>query len=130
MNWLKNLAVIAIALVLTNSADAAGKGKKKAKPIKGEVVDVKKDADKESGSLVVKVAAKKKTGGAPTEKTIKVTDATKVLKVTGGKKNKDVPATPSKLSDLQKGTKVVVTVKGDEASEIKFVAKKTKKNKK
>ncbi len=130
MNWLRNLAVLALALVLTNSAEAAGKAKKKVKPVKGTVVEVKKDTDKESGTVVVKIAGKKKTNTPATEKTIKVTTDTKVLKVAGGKKNKDVPPTASKLSELEKGGKVTITAKGDEASEIQFVAAKKKKAKK
>jgi hypothetical protein len=127
MNRLRNLAVLAVALVLTNSAGAAEKGKKKVKPVKGTVVEVTKDQDKDSGSIVVRVAANKKTGVPATDKAVKVTETTKVFLV-GGKKTANTSPVPAKFSDVQKGARVVVTAKGDEASEIKIVAKKKKKN--
>jgi hypothetical protein len=131
MNWLRNLAVLAVALVLTNSADAA-KAKKKLKPVKGTVVEVKKDADKDSGSIVVKIAANKKKNTPESEQTIKVSTATTFEKV--AKKVKGAPAAPAtsvKFGEVQKDDRVVVTLKDQgEASDVKILGKAKAKKKK
>jgi len=127
MNWLRNLVVLALALVLSNPAEAGGKGKKKAKPIKATVVEVKTDA------LVVKTIVGKKQTGTPVEKTFKVTDSTTFEKVQG-KKAKGAPATPptpAKFSDVQKDSTVSITPKGeDEAASVKILTIKKAKKKK
>jgi len=134
MNWLRSLLVLALVLVLTGGADAADKAKKKkkdGKPAKGTVVEVKKDENKESGSLVVKVVVGKKKDGKTEEKTFKVSESTKVEKLQG-KPKKGTPAagTAAKFSEVAKGGNVILTTKGDEVTELKIVAgKKKKKNK-
>src|SRR5262249_39096699 len=134
MNWLRNLAVLAVALVLTNSADAAkAKAKKKLKPVKGTIVEVKKDADKDSGSVVVKIAANKKKNTPESEQTLKVSTATTFEKA-AGKKAKGAPAPPAtsvKFGDVQKDDRVVVTLKDQgEASDVKILGKAKAKKKK
>ena len=131
MNRLRFLTVLAVAVMVVPSAFAANKAKKKDKPVKATVVEVKKDADKESGTLKVMVSANKKKNTPAAEKTFKVTEATKVEKVMKekGKKAKDTPATPAKFSDIPQGAKLQITAKDDEATAIKFSAKKKKKNK-
>ena len=129
MNWLRNLAVLAVALLLTNSADAAAKGKKKAKPIKASVVEIKKDSDKESGSLTVKVGGptKKNPNATATEKTFKITESTKIEKFEGKKAKKGTTGTAAKVGDIAKDGNLVLVAKGEEVSEIKILAGKKKK---
>jgi hypothetical protein len=132
MNWLRTLIVFAVALVLTAPAGAADKAKKKKElTVKGTVVEVKKDTDKDSGSLIVKVIVGKKKDNNTAEKTYKVSETTKVEKVVGkAKKGQPAPeATAAKLGDIQKGDTVALTAKGDDASAIKFTITKKKKNK-
>ncbi len=101
------------------SADAA-KAKKKAKPIKGTVVEVKGE------TLTIRtVPAKKQTGAKPVEKVFKLTSATKVEKVSGKKTEQKV--TPAAVSDLAKNQTVTVSHKGETATVVKISKAKKKK---
>lgn len=134
MRLIRNLSVVALALLLASPVEAAGKGKKKKTqngPTIGVVVDVKKDGDKDAGTVtVVSFASAGKNGLQPGEqRTFKVSEATKFETVSGKKKNRTT--SPGKFADLVRGETVIVTATGDSASEVKIqpVGKKKKKNK-
>jgi hypothetical protein len=139
MRLIRTLSVVVavLALVLTaSSAQAAGKGKgkktKKEHAVHGVVVKVEKDADKDSGTITVKIGAHKAKNGKPEqlgeEKTFKVTDATKFTEVSGKKGARETK--PGKFSEVKDGEKVALEVKGDKAEEVTFHARKHKKAKK
>jgi hypothetical protein len=127
------VAVAALALT-ASSSEAAAKGKKAKKEhaVHGVVVKVEKDADKDSGTITVKIGGKKnKKTGVETpveEKTFKVTDATKFTEVSG--KKGALETKPSTFREVKDGERVVLEVKGDKAEEVKFHDKKAKKAKK
>jgi len=118
-------------LVAAAGSEAAPKAKKKA--VRGTVVDIKKDQDKEAGTLTIKVIAKKKkkdagAAAAPEKeetRTFKVTTDTKVEQIVG--KKKDAKAEPAKFSSIEKDAVVVIKADGETAQEIKIAAKKKKK---
>ena len=123
--------IASLAVLLAgNASEAAPKAKKKG-AVRGTVVEVKKDADKESGTLIIKVIPKKnkKAGAAdaPKEetKTFKVTPETKVEQMVG--KKKDAKPEPSKFSSIEKDAVVSIKADGDTAQEIQIAAKKKKK---
>jgi len=124
------LASLAV-LVAGSTSEAAPKAKKKG-AVRGTVVEVKKDQDKESGTLTIKVLPKKskKDAGAAAPakeetKTFKVTTETKVEQLVG--KKKDAKAEPAKFSNVEKDQVVSIKADGDTAQEIKIAPKKKKK---
>jgi hypothetical protein len=123
--------IASLAVLLAgNAAEAAPKAKKKG-AVRGTVVEVKKDADKESGTLIIKVIPKKNkkapADAAPKEetRTFKVTTETKVEQMVG--KKKDAKPEPSKFSSIEKDAVVSIKADGDTAQEIQIAAKKKKK---
>jgi hypothetical protein len=121
---LRNVMAVALALALFASSAEAGKGKKKkaARGVRGTVVSVAKD------SLTVKVGARKKGNNPGTERTFKLSDATKVEKVSGKRANRQ--ASPATITDVAKGARVVVNANGEQAQGIKIVGKSKGKKKK
>src|SRR5262249_46373034 len=103
MRRFRSLLVVAVALAFAvavqqtaraddKAADKAGKkagkgGKKKGHAVHGTVIAVKKDKDKDEGTITVRVHHRRKKGDAtaskPVEKVFKVTSATKFQKVSG-----------------------------------------------
>jgi len=130
MRLMRFAVAVAVALSLTCAAQAAQKQKakgKKAQTVRGTVVEVKKDEGKAEGTLKVKVQPKKNAATAePVEKTFKISDTTKVVRITGKKGDKQ--ETPATLADIQAGGTVVLKVKGDTAEQVTLQGKK--KNKK
>jgi hypothetical protein len=135
MRVIRSLAFVALALLMASPVEAADKAKKKKKqngPASGVVVEVKKDADKDTGTITIMTFAasdKKSVSIEPgTQRIFKINDATKFETVSG--KKKDLSTTPVKFTDVVKGETVVVTATDDTASVVKIepVAKK-KKNK-
>jgi hypothetical protein len=132
--------VLGLVLVGAWSAEAAqtgGKGKKGKKnaAVHGMVLDIKKDADKDAGSIVVKVrqGKAKSPDSTTTEKTFKVTMATKFVKATRIAKG-DVQKDDAAFKDLQKGAHVTLTLTDPASDEVKNVEivvrkKNAKKNK-
>jgi hypothetical protein len=115
----------ALALLLAVGASAGDKAKgKKAKPVTGVVTEVTKDKD--SGTIKVKVVAKKKGGAEPAEKTYTVTQATKFEKQVGTKKAGDLKTSGAKFGEVKKGDRVAVTAKGDVAQAVKILPAKKK----
>jgi hypothetical protein len=116
------VAVVGLALVAAiPSAQAAEKGKgKKAHGVKGVVAEVKKDGDKDSGTITLHIPEhkNKKTGAVkPAEdKTFKVTDATKFIEVSGKKGEKKEEAVT--FAAVKDGEHVVVKFEGDTAVEV------------
>jgi hypothetical protein len=134
MRLFRLLFALALGLALTASAQAGDKGDKakkakKAKPITGVVTAVQTDDKKETGTITLKVAAKKTKGTAPasTEKTVKVTTATKFVRVSDKKGNQKTVA--ANFAAVAKDAQVTVTLKGDEATEVKILAAKKKATK-
>lgn len=129
------IAALLIALLACCSAEAGdkAKGKKKAKPVAGEVIEVKAEKGKEEGTLVVKTQVKKKKGDAtaakPEEKTFKVSSDTKVVKVVGKKKD-GTPPEAFKFSQIEKGARIRIKANGDKVEEIQVLAAKKKEKKK
>jgi hypothetical protein len=108
-----------LALVSSAGADAGAPGQKKAakkkvekkkveRPVKGTVVEVKKD------EIIVKGAGKKGK-----ERAIKLGGETKFVKAAGKKKT---PSTPIKAEDVAKGATVTVTLKGGSADTVTIAA--------
>jgi hypothetical protein len=134
MRTLRYLLAAALVLVVALNASAApkaGKAKaKKAKPVTGVVVDVQKDADKDTGTLTLKVAPKKKdAAGEAMEKKFTFSEKTKVVKVSG--KKGEQQTTDASIKDVEKAQRLTVTAKGDAIQEIKIlVGKKAKKKNK
>src|SRR5207245_1005722 len=131
MRPVSSLLALGLAFGLVTAADAGPKGgqkgAKKHDGVRGLVVSVKKDGDKDSGSLTVKVHHRKK--GAPEqaaeEKTFKVTPETKFQKVSGPKGARE--KTPATFADVRQGDHVAVRHKGDVATEVNIVARKKDK---
>ena len=120
MRLIRTLFVVAAGLALvaaTPSTQAAEDGKKAKKEhhVKGVVAEIKKDADKDSGTITVKIPEhkNKKTGEVKPaeEKTFQVTDATKWLRVSGKKGALDKD--PITFGQVKEGEHVVLEVKGD-----------------
>jgi hypothetical protein len=124
MRTLRTLAVVAVGLLVvaafSNADDAAKKGKKKAHGVHGVVTEIKKDGDKDSGTITVTVHGKKgKNGAAATEavtKTYKITTETtfetvkhKKSEVKGQKG--EVETTTVKFADLKEKAHVVLVLK-------------------
>ena len=139
MRLIRTLSVVVavLALALTASSvqaaeKAKGKKVKKEHSVHGVVVKVEKDADKDSGTITVKVGGKKnKKTGVETpavEKTFKVTDATKFTEVSG--KKGALATKPATFKEVNDGERVKLEVKGDKAEDVTFHAKKAKKAKK
>ena len=134
MRLLRCFVALAVMLALAIPSFAAPPDKKAKKkknaPFRGTVVEVKAVDGKDEGVIIVKgVSGKKKDAPAadPQEKTFKVTAGTKIE--TRANKKKAIPATPVKLSAIEKGQTIVVVGKDDTADDIKVQAAK-KKNKK
>lgn len=128
MRTLKVLMVLAIAVCLVSSATAADKKKKKGKPVRGSIVSVKQDEGKETGTITVKVAGKKKDAAEAKEMTFTISAATKIENVIG--KPKDGKTSAGKFSDLAAGKRVVITAEGNIAETVKVLGGKKKKKKK
>ena len=135
MRVLHYIVAFALVLALAGGASAAKKGKKGKHPVKGVVESVEKSSGKDAGTITVKVTPRKKKGTAPAgasvEKKIQISEATKIEKVSGKKGQKETKA--ATLSDVQKGSRVRVTLKAgpDQAAEkIEFKSKGKKKAKK
>jgi len=131
MRLFRLLAVAALSLCMALPTLAAGKKKKDGKPVKGTVVEVKKDEGKETGELKVKVPGKK--GAAATDRTFKITEATKIAKITGKVKPKEAATTEGtaiKFGEVAKDASVILSAKGDEATSVKVLDTKKKKKKK
>jgi hypothetical protein len=134
MRSLRTPTALALVLCLAGTAGAvekAGKGAKKGKhPVHGKVVAVQKDDGKDSGTITIQVHHKKKgaAAAAPAEKTFKVSSATK-YQLFQGKKGA-VSQKDAAFADIKKGTHVMIVHKGEEASDVKIIAKgKAKKGK-
>jgi hypothetical protein len=135
MRLVRTLFVVVAGLALVAmvpSAEAAkAKKAKKEHTVKGVVVTIDKDANAAGGTIKLTIPAhtNKKTGVKTDaeDKTFKVTDKTTFLKVAG--KKGAATDTPATFLDVKDGEKVSLKVVGDEVVEVKFHAKKTKKNK-
>lgn len=124
------LATLALGVSVLADDAAQKKQKKKAQNLKGVVVAVEKDADKNAGTITLKVQPKKKEKAAnpnaeAVEKKIKFTADTKFEKVSGTKG--DLQINPGTVADVQKDVTVGVVVKGDTAATVQVFAKKKKK---
>jgi hypothetical protein len=135
MRILRTLVIAALALVIASPAQAADKAKKKKKSsgaLSGIVLDVKKDADKDSGTITIMTFAtssKKVAGVEPgTQRVLKFSETTKFERIAGKKKASSSEA--AKVADVVKGGTVTITADGDTASAVKIkAAQKKKKNK-
>src|SRR4051812_5559501 len=106
MRLLRSAFLFALVLALASADPASaqkGKGKKGRKGFSGKVTEVKKDKDKDTGSLTVQ-----RRKAAP--KTFKVTQETRFQK-RAGKKSSDAAFT-----DVKVGQRVTVHHKGDTAT--------------
>lgn len=127
------LFVILALAVGVSADDGAQKKKKKAQNLKGVVVAVEKDADKNAGTITLKVQPNKKAKAAnpnaeAVEKKIKFTAETKFEKVSGTKG--DLQINLGTVADVQKDVTVAVAVKdgqADTAATVQVFAKKKKK---
>jgi hypothetical protein len=125
------VVVAGVALVAAvPSAQAKAKKEKKEHNVKGVVAMIDKDANKPGGTIKLTIPAhtNKKTNVTTDaqDKTFNVTDKTSFIKVVGKKgETKEEAAT---FLDVKDGEKVTLKVKGDEVVEVKFHAKKAKKN--
>jgi hypothetical protein len=128
MRLVRTLVVVVagLALVAASPAAQAAEKAKKDHKVNGVVEEVKKDADKDTGTITVKIPEhkNKKTGEVkPAEqKTFKVTDATKFVEVSG--KKGDQKEETVTFAALKEGQKATFTVKGDDVVEVKFHVKK------
>jgi flagellar hook assembly protein FlgD len=130
MKILRSLLAIAVVLAVAatvSAADAQKKAAKKGAAVKGAVVSVEKDQDKNTGTVTVTVQPPKKDVNAkPEDKKFKITEATKIEKIVGGN-IKTGEAKAATIADLVKGARVQMTVKDDTVESIKFVEGKKKK---
>jgi hypothetical protein len=105
-------ALVVVLAVPTHAAPPA-KTAKKGAHVHGVVMAVKKDADKDAGTVTIKVHVKKK--GQPAgaqesvEKTFTITDATKFQTVRGKKGDQEVK--PATFAGLHKGEHVLIVTK-------------------
>jgi len=132
MQILRHVLAVAVAVILAATVSAADATKKAAKGKKGAnargtVVSFEKDADKNSGTLVVKVTTGKKPNVTTEEKKFKVTEATKVQTLVG--KPKDNQVKDGSVSDIGKDKLVILMLKDDTVETIKVSDAKKKKNK-
>ncbi|HVS37527.1 MAG TPA: hypothetical protein VMS17_18330 [Gemmataceae bacterium] len=133
MHLARTLSLVVAGLVLVAAAPSAEAAKKAKKEhaVKGVIASVEKDANTKGGAITLTIAAhtnKKTNVTTPAaEKTFKVNDKTTFLKVSG--KKGATTEEPATFLDVKDGEKVAMTVKGDEVLEVKFHAKKAKKNK-
>jgi hypothetical protein len=131
MRAVRSGLALALTLALAASVHAGPNkvkgGKKAAHPVRGVVVAVQKDQDKDSGTITVRVQAKKKNGvaPAPVERTFRVTPATR-FELVAGKKGQPVNE-PSTFVAVHKGEHVVIQHDGNQAVDVK-IAKRGKKN--
>jgi len=133
MRMLKLLAVLALCLSLAAPTRAADKAKKGAKPFTGVVTEIKKDSDKDTGTIKIKVQNKKAANGPLVEATFTVKETTKFEKVAGKVKKKAAAAatgSPAKFSDLAKDAQVAITADGASAGTVKILGDAKKKKKK
>jgi hypothetical protein len=129
------LALALLVQVQTAQADKGGKKKGGHHGVRGVVLDVTQDKDKNSSTLTVKVHQHKKKAAAAapaqeTEKKFRITEATKVERVTGSKGAREHK--PATLAEVRKGEHVVVIPAADNANGAKavlLVAKHKKKAK-
>jgi hypothetical protein len=130
---MRTLAIFTVtALMLGQVSDTeAAKGKKTKKSVAGTISMVKQDSAKESGTITIKVQAKKKKAAtiAPpsTEKTFTISSTTKIESVMG--KKKTATTTPAKFSDLATGKLVTLLVDGETVSNVQIATAKKKKKK-
>jgi hypothetical protein len=115
MRLIRSLAVCALVMILPASMAlaAGGKGKPKAqKGIHGKVSEVKKDTDKDTGSITIAVHEKGKGKGTePVSKKFQVLANTKFEKVTvegKGKNAKKGQPESASFKDVQEGEQVVI----------------------
>jgi hypothetical protein len=130
MRAVRSVLALALVLVLAASVQAAPnkvkKGKKGARPVRGVVVAVQKDRDRDSGRITVLVQANKKNAAsqAPVKHTFQVTPTTR-FELVGGKKGQQANV-PSTFAAVHKGEHVVIQHKGNHAVDVK-IAKRGKK---
>ncbi len=118
------VAVTAILAFVPASAEAAKKKGKK--PLKGVVESVQIDND--AGSVDIKTIPGKKKGGTAKEEKFQVNKDTKVELLSG--KRKTGERKPGTLSDIKKGSRILVTAKGSNAEKIEVLTGKKKGKKK
>lgn len=129
MQVIRTLLTLAIVLVLAGAVSAADgkKGKKPGgktgnHPVHGKVIDVKKDRDKDAGTITVQVHHKKKGGAsAVVERTFKVTPGTKFEIVQGKKGSAEQKS--ATFANVHKGEHVRIAHIGVEAKDVKIVVK-------
>lgn len=129
MRSLLSLLTLGVVLGLATAAGPgprqSGKGAKKHPGVHGVVLEVKKDKDKDSGLITLKIHRKK---GAPegntADKTFKVTPETKFRKVSGAKGAREV--SPATFADLHEGEHAVIRHQDDVAREVTIVVRKKK----
>lgn len=124
MNLLRSLLMLAVTVaLLAVPASVEAAKKKKGAGAAGVVEKI------EEGSLVIKVAGKKKKGEPapePMTKKFALTKETKFEKVSGKKNN--TTTEPATVADLKTGDRVVITANDkDEAETVKIFAGKKKK---
>lgn len=106
--------VLGLALLCGNSVMAADK------PVTGTITKIEKDKD--SITVVVSIAAKKKDVAAGNtdkqEKKFTIKNDMKVEKVTG--KKGEQKHSDAKIDDLKEGVVVIITAKGDKVEKIEI----------
>jgi hypothetical protein len=126
MPLLRYLLVVALVVIVAGNVSAAkAKAKKAAKPVKGTIVLVEKDGDKNEGTITVKVTTGKKPDVKTEEKKFKVTEATKIQTIIG--KPKDNNVKDGTFADLAKDKPATITLKDDVVDTIKVADAKKKK---
>jgi hypothetical protein len=87
------IAILATAVAVPASALLAGPNEKQRPSVHGVVIEVRKDADKDNGSLTVRIHhGKREARGKAEVRTFQVLPTTKFVKVHHGSKDRD-PAT-------------------------------------
>jgi hypothetical protein len=121
---------LAVSMLLPVSTAEAAKKKKKAHAVHGTVTSVQtSEGDKESGTFTLKTHGKKKKGIAAEEKNFTFGKNTKVVTVTG--KKKDRTETEASIADVKSGSHVTVTAGSDgKAEKVMVMAGKKGKKKK
>jgi len=124
----RSICTVAVIVSLSVSAAMAGEGKKgkqKGRSAHGVVVEVKKDADKDNGSVIVRVHHKGK-GGSPDRdelRTFQILPTTKFV-VAEGKGQQEA----STFKELHEGQHVIVQTMDDRPNTAQHVAiRKAKK---
>jgi hypothetical protein len=122
------VAVLGLSFLCAPAAlggpDGAKKGEKKEHRVRGVVESVQKDKDKDTGSILINVRAKKKAAPAEGDRDRKfyVTEDTKFEKLIFSGKGEKPQREPASFKDVVKGEHVAIVPSDDKKDVARAVA--------